>query len=299
MSSIMENMPAKTQEDKEMKEGFSLASQGVINKRFFAIINEIRTNIYSAIFSFSFILLAIMLFTSIAYSYNWQFSKILPHIISYTENGLIAGVLLKSVFVTVELVSVSLILALGIALLLASMNLSASPVANLLAKGFIGIVRNTPLLMQLYLMYFVFAPIFSLSPFFAAALTLACFEGSYMAEIFRAGFKSVTHTQWEAGFSLGFSTLQTGRIVVLPQAISNIFPSLIGQVVSLIKDTSLVSAVAVAELTLSASELISKTFLSFEIWLIVALFYLILTSCVSIPANLYAKYQQKIKGRTH
>ncbi len=298
MSSMMEEMSNKNHAE-ESSSLFDKASENFVKQGFFSKIKELRTNLYSIVFSLSFLLLSLLLILSVAQSYDWQFAKVLPHIISYGEDGLIFGVLLKSILVTVELVLLSLLLALGIALLLASMNLSASPVANLLARGFVGIIRNTPLLMQLYLMYFVFAPIFSMPPFLAAALTLACFEGAYMAEIFRAGFKSVTHTQWEAGFSLGFNTLQVGRIVVLPQAISNIFPSLIGQVVSLIKDTSLVSAVAVAELTLTASELISKTFLSFEIWLIVAMFYLILASLVSVPANYYAKSQQRKKGRLY
>ncbi len=257
---------------------------------------EVRAKLYPFLFSAAFIGCVVYLIVNIAHMYNWQFEKVMPHIISYGEDGLIFGILLKSILITVQLIGVSLLLALFLGILLAAMNLSASPVANLIAKSFIGIVRNTPLLMQLYLIYFVFAPIFSFTPFIAACVALACFEGAYMAEIFRAGFKSVPFTQWEAGFSLGFGTMSVGRIVVLPQAVNNILPSLTGQIVSLIKDTSLVSAISVAELTLRASELISQTFLSFEIWLIVALFYLILTSCVSIPLTLYAKQKQKFKG---
>lgn len=260
---------------------------------------ELRTNFYPILFSLSFFTLFFFILYSVASSYNWQFSRVFPHILSFTEDGLIFGVLAKSLIVTLELVGVSLILALFIGIVLASMSLSSSPVVIALAKAFVGIVRNTPLLMQLYLVYFVFAPIFSLSPFFSACLTLAFFEGAYMAEMFRAGFQSVPFTQWETGLSLGFSTGQVRNIIVLPQAVHNILPSLTGQIVSLIKDTSLVSAISVADLTLRASELISETYLSFEIWLIVALFYLILTSFVSIPLSMYAKYVQKIKGNHH
>ncbi len=297
MSSLMEELSHNQQGEEKLNKVFSRIEGDFKKPSTLEKIKEMRANLFPFMFSASFFVLLILLISYIAQSYNWQFDKVLPHIISYTENGLVAGILLKSLVVTVQLVIVSLIIALFLGLLLAGMNLSASPVANLIAKTFIGIVRNTPLLMQLYLVYFVFAPIFSLTPFLAASLALACFEGAYMAEIFRAGFKSVPHTQWESGFSLGFNTLQVGRIIVLPQAITNIFPSLIGQAVSLIKDTSLVSAIAVAELTLRASELISETFLSFEIWIIVALFYLILTSCVSIPAYIYAKHKKKLKGK--
>ncbi len=258
------------------------------------LVEAFRTNFYPILFSTSFFFLLALLIFSVAQSYNWQFDRVLPHIVSYTaENGLVFGVLVTSLGVTLQLVFASLALALFLGLLMAFMNLSASPVAHLISKSIVGIVRNTPLLMQLYLVYFIFAPIFSLTPFMAAVIALALFEGTYMAEIFRAGFSSISHTQWEAGFSLGFSTAQSARIIVLPQAIQNILPSLIGQIVSLIKDTSLVSAIAVADLTMRASELISETYLSFEIWIIVALFYLILTSSVSIPLALFAKKRAK------
>ncbi len=257
-------------------------------------IEEFRANFYPILFSFSFFLLLLMLVYTIAQSYDWQFERVWPHIVSYSkENGLVFGVLFTSLGVTLKLVFASLISALFLGLLLAGMNLSASPVAHLIAQSLVGIVRNTPLLMQLYLVYFVFAPIFSLTPFSAAVIALALFEGTYIAEIFRAGFRSISHTQWEAGFSLGFSTMQSARIIVLPQAIQNVLPSLIGQIVSLIKDTSLVSAIAVADLTMRASELISETYLSFEIWIIVALFYLVLTSSVSIPLAFFAKRKNK------
>ncbi len=265
-------------------------------KKHISIMEKTRKNLFPLLFSLSFLFLFFLFINYVAHSYNWQFKKVFPHILTFNEQGLVFGVLAKSLVVTLELVSVSLVLALIIGLLLAMMNLSASPVAHLIAKSFIGAVRNTPLLMQLYLVYFVFAPMLSLSPFFAACLTLACFEGAYMAEIFRSGFKSIPFTQWEASFSLGFTTMQAGRFVVLPQAVSNILPSLIGQMVSLIKDTSLVSAISVADITLRASELISETYLSFEIWLIVAAFYLVLTSLVSIPLAYYEKHAKKKKG---
>ena len=119
----------------------------------------------------------------------------------------------------------------------------------------------------------------------AAVLALGLFEGAYMAELFRAGLQSVPRAQWEAGISLGLGAWGPLRLVVLPQAVRRILPPLTSQLVSLIKDTSLVSAIAVTDLTMQAQVVIADTFLAFEIWLIVAALYLLLTLCVAVPAR--------------
>ena len=106
-----------------------------------------------------------------------------------------------------------------------------------------------------------------------------------MTELFRAGLLSVPRAQWEAGISLGLGIWNTLRLVILPQAVRRMLPPLTSQLVSLIKDTSLVSAIAVADLTMQAQVLIADTFLAFEIWLIVAALYLALTLCVALPAR--------------
>lgn len=147
-----------------------------------------------------------------------------------------------------------------------------------------------PLLIQLFLWYFVFAGIFGLTPFATAVLCLALFEGVYLAEILRSGIIAVSHTQWEASFSLGMTLPKTLVYVIMPQVFRNVLPSLAGQFISLIKDTSLVSAIAVADLTLQARNIISETYLSFEIWLITALFYFALTLFVSAPFWLLTKH---------
>ena len=148
-----------------------------------------------------------------------------------------------------------------------------------------GCLRNTPLLLQLFCVSFLFAPAIGVGPFGAAVLALGLFEGAYMAELFRAGLQSVPRAQWEAGISLGLGVWNTLRLVILPQAVRRMLPPLTSQLVSLIKDTSLVSAIAVADLTMQAQVLIADTFLAFEIWLIVAALYLALTLCVALPAR--------------
>ncbi|MFR5645549.1 MAG: amino acid ABC transporter permease [Bilophila wadsworthia] len=158
-------------------------------------------------------------------------------------------------------------------------------VARGMAHVYVGCLRNTPLLLQLFFVYFLFAPAIGVGPFGAAVLALGLFEGAYMAELFRAGLQSVPRAQWEAGISLGLGVWNTLRLVILPQAVRRMLPPLTSQLVSLIKDTSLVSAIAVADLTMRAQVLIADTFLAFEIWLIVAALYLALTLCVALPAR--------------
>lgn len=218
-------------------------------------------------------------------SYDWQWFRVGRFIGTWEAGSFVPGPLCQGLWMTVELSVAGLLVALPLALLVAGMRLSESPTARLVAQGFLVCTRNTPLLMQLFVVYFVVAPVFGLGPFASAVLALAAFEGSYMAEIFRGGLLGIPKNQWEAAFSLGMSQGQALRIVVLPQAFRNVLPALTGQVISLIKDTSLVSAIAVTDLTMRAQQIITETFLSFEIWLLVAALYLSLTLLISLPAR--------------
>ena len=218
--------------------------------------------------------------------YRWQWYRVWRYVGSWEDGVFYPGVLLKALGVTLELTAVSLLLALVAGAVFAGMKLSSSPVARLLASSAVGALRNTPLLMQLFMIYFVVAPVLGMGPFMAAVLSLALFEGAYLAEIFRAGVLSIPLGQWEAALSLGMPVGTAARLIVVPQAVRLVLPPLAGQLVSLIKDTSLVSAIAVADLTMRARVLITDTFLSFEIWLLTAALYLMLTLLVSIPAKL-------------
>lgn len=239
----------------------------------------------------SLILLALMgllcwkIGVSAADGYRWQWYRVWRHIGVWEDGVFIAGPLLRGLAVTLQLTAAGLLTALAVGIALAAMRLSTSPTARFLATAALGAVRNTPLLMQLFMVYFVAAPVFGLAPFASAVLALGLFEGSYLAEIFRAGVVSLPRAQWEAAFSLGMDTWTAARLVILPQALRRILAPLAGQVISLIKDTSLVSAIAVADLTMRGRVIITDTFLSFEIWLVVAAAYLFLTLLVSIPAR--------------
>ena len=218
-------------------------------------------------------------------SYDWQWYRVWRYLGRWTDGHFIPGPLLDGLGMTVRIALFGLALAVAAGLGAALLRLSPWPVARGMAHVYVGCLRNTPLLLQLFFVYFLFAPAIGVGPFGAAVLALGLFEGAYMAELFRAGLQSVPRAQWEAGISLGLGVWNTLRLVILPQAVRRMLPPLTSQLVSLIKDTSLVSAIAVADLTMQAQVLIADTFLAFEIWLIVAALYLALTLCVALPAR--------------
>jgi polar amino acid transport system permease protein len=121
-----------------------------------------------------------------------------------------------------------------------------------------------------------------LGRFASAVLALSLFEGAYASEIFRAGIVSIHRGQWEAAYSLGLSTWDIYVRIVLPQAVRRILPPLTGQAVSLVKDSALVSTIAIYDLTMQGQALVAETFLAFEIWFTVAGMYLLLTLSLSV-----------------
>jgi len=143
------------------------------------------------------------------------------------------------------------------------------------------LIRNTPLLIQLFFLYFVIAPIVGMSGFSAAIIALSLFEGAYASEIIRAGITSIDKGQWEAGNSLGMPPYALYKHIILPQAIRRVLPPLTSQAVSLIKDSALVSTVAILDLTQQGRMIDAETFLTFEIWFTVAVIYLMLTLTLS------------------
>lgn len=249
---------------------------------------------------------ALWIYEQASTQYSWQWTRVWRYLGTFqtfqtgnAETGTSfsgvfhPGLLLKGLGITLLLVLYGFVLTVFFAFILVFMKLSQSPVLTAASQAVISLIRNTPLLIQLFLWYFVFADIFGLNPFATAVLCLALFEGVYLAEILRGGIMAVPHTQWEASFSLGMTLPKTLFHVILPQVFRNVLPSLGGQFISLIKDTSLVSAIAVADLTLQARTVISETYLSFEIWLLVACLYFALTLLISIPFFLLTKHFAK------
>jgi polar amino acid transport system permease protein len=146
---------------------------------------------------------------------------------------------------------------------------------------YIEFIRGTPLLVQIFIAYFFVGTVFNLSRNVAGIGALSLFAGAYVAEIVRAGIQSISRGQMEAARSLGMTVPQAMLDVILPQALKRILPPLSGQFISLIKDSSLVSVIAITDLTKSGREIITSTFATFEVWLVVAAMYLVITSVLS------------------
>ncbi len=222
--------------------------------------------------------------------YNWQWYQVPRYLFTFEDGVFVPGPLLDGLWVTLEITACSLVLASVIGLLTALLRLSGSRVGRFIARLYLEVIRNSPLLVQIFFLYFVLAPIFELERFTAAVLALSLFEGAYASEIFRAGIVSVQRGQWEAAYSLGLSSFDTYRTIILPQALKRILPPLTGQAVSLIKDSALVSTIAVYDLTMQGRTIIAETFLTFEIWFTVAAIYLIITLSLSQIVNLLEKH---------
>jgi polar amino acid transport system permease protein len=227
--------------------------------------------------------------------YNWQWYRIPDYIFSIGSHGIQAGPLLQGLAVTLQITAISLILAFIFGLTTAFLRLSESFLGRLLARGYVELIRNTPLLVQLFFIYFVISPIVGLNRFASAVIALSLFEGAYASEIIRAGIQSIPKGQWEGAFSLGLGTAKSYRLVVLPQAIRHVLPPLTGQAISLLKDSALVSTIAIYDLTMQGQAIIAETFLVFEVWLTVAAIYLMFTLALSTLVQHTEKRVQIIK----
>ena len=213
--------------------------------------------------------------------YNWQWYQVPRYLFTFEDGIFVPGPLLDGLWVTLEITACSLVLASVIGMLTALLRLSGSRVGCFIARLYLEVIRNSPLLVQIFFLYFVLAPIFELERFTAAVIALSLFEGAYASEIYRSGIVAVNKGQWEASYTLGLSTYQSYCYIILPQAIRRILPPLTSQAVSLIKDSSLVSVIAIYEMTMYANEIASETFLVFEIFFTIAAIYLALTITLS------------------
>jgi polar amino acid transport system permease protein len=213
--------------------------------------------------------------------YAWQWHRV-PGFVWTPEGG--PGPLLQGLGMTLELSLFSGLGALSAGLLCALLHLSGSVSGRVLARCYVEGVRNTPLFIQLLFLYFVLAPALNMDALAAAVLGLSLFEGAYVAEILRGGVASIDQGQWDAARSLGMGGVSAFRLVVLPQALRRVLPPLAGQSVSLVKDSSLASVIAIAELTLRGGDIVARTFMSFEIWFTVAALYWLVTTSLSLFA---------------
>lgn len=229
-----------------------------------------------------------------AMEYRWQWYRVPNFFYKQIDNEIIWGPLIYGLQITLYVSAWGMVLALLIGLITAFLRLSNSISGRLVARVYLEAIRNTPLLVQVSIFYFVLQPILGINnPLWTGILCLAFFEGSFASEIIRGGIVSVEKGQWEASKTIGLNRWQTYLHVVLPQAIPIMLPPLTGILVNLIKHSAILSFVAVFELTTEARNLIADTFMSFEIWMLVGGMYLVMTIALS---TLVGFFERRVRG---
>lgn len=202
------------------------------------------------------------------------------------------GILLEGLWKTVLVSSLAIVVGIGVGLFTGLCRLSGNPALRWSAITYIEIIRGSPLLVQIFIWYFVVGFVVDallaniglpgIPPLWYGVAALALFTGAYVAEIVRAGIQSVHRGQMEAARSLGMNHTQAMRKIILPQAFRRILPPLAGQFISLIKDSSLLGVMAVRELTKATREAVTSSLQSLELWFTCALLYLVLTFMLSL-----------------
>jgi polar amino acid transport system permease protein len=202
------------------------------------------------------------------------------------------GILVKGLWVTLEVSIIAVFLGIVIGLFTGLARISKNPALRWTAITYIELVRGSPLLVQIFIWYFVLGTMFNtllaqkgmgqLSPLWYGVAALAVFAGAYVAEIVRAGIQSIHFGQMEAARSLGMTYPQSMSYIILPQAFRRILPPLAGQFISLIKDSSLLGIIAIRELTKATREVVTSSLQPFELWFVCAILYLVLTFALSM-----------------
>lgn len=188
-------------------------------------------------------------------------------------------ILLKGSIMTIELTVITVILGSILGIIFALFKLSKNKIIYSLASFYIWIFRGTPLLLQLFFFYYGLPMLgIELNPMSAAVIGLGLNCGAYMAEIIRGGIISIDKGQFEATKALGFSYIQSMRRVILPQAYRRLIPPVGNMFIGTLKDTSLVSSIAMVELMRSAQQMYATTFKPIEIFTSAACIYLIMTT---------------------
>ena len=196
-------------------------------------------------------------------------------------------ILLPGLTMTIPLTAISFFFALIIALIVAMIQFAHVRVLRQVARFYVWVIRGTPLLVQLFVVFYGMPNIgILIDPFPAAVIVFSINEGAYMAEIIRAALESVPTGQMEAGRCVGMTYLPTMRRIILPQAMRTAFPSLSNSLISMIKDTSLAANITVTEMFMATQRIVARTYeplaLYIEVGLIYLLFCTVLTKLQSV-----------------
>lgn len=228
------------------------------------------------------VLIGVVWISLLRLNYNWGWSAVWGYRVE----------LFKGWVMTVEISVAALVVSIVVGLVLALCQRSFVLPMRYFAKVLVEVVRCTPLLVLILVIWYGFGGVFQIGNqwrFTAGILILALFEGAYISEIFRAGIESVGKTQIESARAIGLTRGQTYRYVIMPQAFRQTLPPLVGQLVSLIKDSSLLSLISIAELTQAAQQINTLTLSTLETYLPLAFGYLVLT----IPISLWSRWLER------
>ncbi|ARK32417.1 amino acid ABC transporter permease [Halalkalibacter krulwichiae] len=193
-------------------------------------------------------------------------------------------VLLKGLWWTIVITVISLLIALVIGLVLGLFSISRNKLLRAIAMIYVDIIRGTPILVQILFIYFGLpaGTGITMSALTAGIIAISINAGAYLVEIFRAGINSIDKGQMEAGRTLGFSYAETMRLIILPQAVRRMIPAFVNQFIVSIKDTSLLSVIGIAELTMSGQSIYAMNFRAFEILALVGILYFVLIYALTL-----------------
>ncbi len=241
--------------------------------------NSKAAHIFS--FSLALLFLTLALFASfLSLDYNWNWSQVFEY-----RSKFIIGWL-----TTIGISLISLICSVGIGLVSALLARSRILPLRYLSKIYVEIIRGTPLLVQIFIFFYVIADTVGIeNRYVMGVVIMSLFSGAYISEIVRAGMESVGKSQRDSAKAVGFTAYQTFRYVIFPQALRQSLPALAGQFANLIKDSSLLSVIAISEFTLNAQEVNAITYSTFESFFPLAIGYLAL----SLPIMRLSRYIEK------
>lgn len=201
--------------------------------------------------------------------------------------------LLQGTFATIQIAIVSIAIGLcgGVLIGVLNCNKLGTPFSTWTLSGFVWIIRGTPLFVQVLIVYYALPELIgiSLSPFVAGVIALGINSMAYISEIVRGGINAIPDGQWEAAYVIGLTPWQTLQGIILPQVFCNSLPSLTNELTALIKETSILMVIGVAELTKISRDIVTRELDPMTIYLAAAVLYLVMTSSVSFLAKLTQK----------
>lgn len=278
----------------------------------------------SIVFFFSYI--GYRLLYSLNYKWNWQIIPTYLIRLDPETGNWTANVLLEGLLTTIKLSIWATLLAVLLGFSIGLMRVSPRLFFRLVGRTYIEAIRNTPPLVLVFIFYFFvsdqllsffgvedlfraqspasretlaffFAKPGLITPFLSGVLTLSLFQGAYFAEIVRAGIQAIDSGQWEAGKALGLPRWKLIRLIILPQAIRIMLPSLANEFINTIKWSSIVSIISIQELTFQGLQVMASTQATIEVWITISLMYLCLCLLLSLAVRKIEHYMARSEAR--